>query len=283
MDGATLLRVPALLSLLALAGCVNGFEKYYKPSPSATQVLKSPYNAPASATPLIYNYSNDPKVDNHNAMRAGYVYIGSADFYANASKVSQPQLIAQAKSVGASLVLIHTSFKDTVSGSIPFTVPNAPVVSTVNTSGTVNSYGSGGYATGTYSGTGTITTPGGSTTYQMPYQFDRNNYDATFWVKRDTSKIMLGINPGPLSDAQRHELQRNSGIVAAVVVNGTPAFQANILEGDILLKVNDEDLIEPASMVAQVEKYAGQKVTFQILRDGQPKTIPVTLRPSQVR
>jgi S1-C subfamily serine protease len=117
----------------------------------------------------------------------------------------------------------------------------------------------------------------------MPYQFDRNNYDATFWVKRDTSKIMLGINPGALSDAQKHQLQRNSGIVAAVVVNGTPAFQANILEGDILLKVNDEDLIEPATMVAQMEKYAGQKVIFQTLRDGQPKTIPVTLRPSQVR
>jgi hypothetical protein len=283
MDGATLLRVPAILSLLLLAGCVNGFEKYYKPSPSAAQVLKSPYNAPASATPLIYNYSNDPKVDNHNAMRAGYVYIGSADFYANVRKVSQSQLIVQAKSVGASLVLIHTSFKDTVSGSVPFTVQNAPVVSTVNTSGTVNSYGSGGYATGTYSGTGTITTPGGSTTYQMPYQFDRNNYDATFWVKRDTSKIMLGINPGPLSDAQKHQLQRNSGMVVAVVVNGTPAFQANILEGDILLKVNDEDLIEPATMVAQMEKYAGQTVTFQILRDGQPKSIPVTLRPSQVR
>jgi PDZ domain len=283
VDGLSCLRTAAIFTLLVVAGCVNGFEKYYKPSPNADQILKSPYNAPVSATPLIYNYSNDPKVDNHNALRAGYVPIGSADFYANARKVSQSQLVAQAKSVGASLVLIHTSFRDTVSGSVPFTVPNAPIVSTVSTSGTVNSYGSGGYATGTYSGTGTITTPGGSTTYQMPYQFDRNNYDATFWVKRDTSKIMLGINPGPLTDAQRHELQRNSGIVAAVVVNGTPAFQANILEGDILLKINDEDLIEPATMVAQTEKYAGQTVTFQILRDGQPKTIRVTLRPSQAR
>jgi hypothetical protein len=130
MNGSSCLRAAALLSLLVLTGCVNGFEKYYKTSPSAAQVLKSPYNAPASATPLIYNYSNDPKVDNHNAMRAGYVYVGSADFYATASKVSQSQLIAQAKSVGASLVLIHTSFKDTVSGSVPFTVQNAPVVST---------------------------------------------------------------------------------------------------------------------------------------------------------
>jgi hypothetical protein len=283
MDGSICARATAICSLLFIAGCVNGFERFYKPSPNADQILKSPYNAPVNAIPLIFDYSNNPKVDNHNAMRAGYVYVGSADFYANARKVSQSQLIAQAKSVGASLVLIHTSFKDTVSGSVPFTVQNAPIVSTVSTSGTVNAYGSGGYATGTYSASGTITTPGGTTTYQMPYQFDRNNYDATFWVKRDTSKIILGINPGPLSDTQKRDLQRNSGIVAAVVVNGTPAFQANILEGDILLKVNDEDFVEPATMVAQMEKYAGQKVTFQIVRDGQPRSISVALRPSQTR
>ena len=176
-----------------------------------------------------------------------------------------------------------TSYKDTISGSVPFSVPNAPVVSSVSTSGTVNSYGSGGYATGTYSGNGTVTTPGGSTSYQLPYQFERNDYDATFWVKRDTSKIILGINPGPLSQTQRHELQRNSGLVVVTVVNGTPAFQANILEGDILIKINDEELIEPSTMAAQVEKYAGRMVTFQILRDGQPKSVQVALRPSQAR
>jgi pyruvate/2-oxoacid:ferredoxin oxidoreductase beta subunit len=110
---------------LLLGGCINGFDKYYKPSPNADQVVKSPYNAPVAATPLIYDYSNDPKVDNHNVQRAGYVYVGSASFYANARKVSQSQAVSEAKKRGASLVLVHTTYKDTISGSVPFTVPNA--------------------------------------------------------------------------------------------------------------------------------------------------------------
>ena len=108
-SGSNLAKVIALLSLLGIAGCFNGFEKFYKPSPNADQIVKSPYNAAVAAAPLIYNYSNDPQVDNRNAMRAGYVFIGSADFYANSRKVSQSQLIAKARDVGASLVLIHTS------------------------------------------------------------------------------------------------------------------------------------------------------------------------------
>jgi hypothetical protein len=58
---------------------------------------------------------------------------------------------------------------DIQTGVIPYTVANPPVVSTVNTSGTVNAYGSGGYASGNYSSTGTITTPGGYSTYAIPY------------------------------------------------------------------------------------------------------------------
>jgi hypothetical protein len=259
---------------------VNGFDKYYKPSPSAEQVVKSPYNAPLPSTPLVYNYSNNPKADNHKALQEGYVFIGEASFYANANKVSDSQAISHAKKVGASLVLIHSEYKDTMSGSIPWTVPNAPIVSTVNTSGTVNAYGSGGYASGTYNGTSTISTPGGVSTYQIPYQFERHTYDATFWVKRATDKIMLGVNPAPLSDEQRHALQRNSGVVAAVVVRGTPAFQANILEGDVLLKIDDEDFIDPSTFVSQLTKYAGQTVNIQIVREAQPKNMQVRLRPS---
>jgi PDZ domain len=265
---------------LMVSGCVNSFAKYYKPSPYADTVIKSPYNAPTPATPPVYAYSSDPKADNHRAMEDGYVYIGEASFYANANKVSESQAVDQGKKVGAALILIHSEYKDTVSGAVPYTVQNAPVVSTVNTSGTVSSYGSSGYSSGTYSGSGTVTSPGGSTTYQIPYRFDRNTYDATFWVKRSTDKIVCGINPGPLSDEMKHKLERNSGVVVLVVVHGTPAFQANILEGDIVLKIDDEDIIDPSTFTAQLAKHAGRRANFQILRDGIPKTIPVELRPS---
>jgi len=47
-------------------------------------------------------------------------------------------------------------YVDTLSGVVPYTVANPPVVSTVNTPGTGNTYGSGGYASGNYDSSGTI-------------------------------------------------------------------------------------------------------------------------------
>jgi hypothetical protein len=116
--------------------------------------------------------------------------------------------------------------------------------------------------------------------YRIPHRFDRNTYDATFWFKRSTDKIVCGMNPGPLSDEMKHKLERNSGVVALGVVLGAPAFQANILKSDIILNVDDEDIIDPSTFTAQVTKYAGRRVNFQIPRDGIPRPIPVELRPS---
>src|ERR1019366_2280753 len=99
----------------------------------------------------------------------GYVYIGASSFYGPANRSNQAQAVEQAKKVGAAIVLFKSDYMDTQSGVIPYTVANPAVVSTINTSGTVNSNGSNGYGTGNYSSTGTITTPGGYSTYAIPY------------------------------------------------------------------------------------------------------------------
>ena len=276
--------LPSILVVIVLplfaTGCVNGFEKYYRPSPNAQQVLKSPYVLPPPPTPTVYVYSATPSADNHKLQQDGYVYLGEASFYMNANKVSESQAVEQGKKVGAAVILIHSEYKDTVSGAVPYTVQNAPIVSTVNTSGTVNVNGAGGYATGTYNSSGTVMTPGGSSTYMIPYSFDRNSFDATFWAKRDTAKIIFGINVRPLPDEMKRHLERNTGVIVESVIRGTPAFQANVLEGDVLLKIGNDDVIDDTSLVAIVPKNAGRTVNLQILRNGQPKVISVAMRPN---
>jgi S1-C subfamily serine protease len=89
----------------------------------------------------------------------------------------------------------------------------------------------------------------------------------------------LGLNYGPLNDAQRHRLERNTGLQVAIVVRGTPAFKANFLEGDILLKMNGTDITDVPSFSADVMKLAGQRVTFDLLRGDEPRTISLTLNP----
>jgi hypothetical protein len=139
--------------LLSVAGCaVNGFEKYYSPRPGSETAQTSPFIEHSVGEPKIYTYSDDPKSDNLRAVEDGYLMIGSSSFYGPPATMTKTQLVAEAKKLGASLVLIHSQYKDTISGTVPYTVANPPQVSTVSTSGTVNSYGSGGYATGNYSG-----------------------------------------------------------------------------------------------------------------------------------
>ena len=275
--------VTAILTLLMLvfsiAGCANGFEKYYQKGPVPDRFLVPPYVVPPPTTPAVYTYSNDPKADVHKLLQDGYVYLGQASFNGNANKVSQSQAVEQGQKVGAAAILIHSEYMRTESGVIPYTVQNAPVVSTINTGGTVNVSGTGGYASGTYNSTGTVVTPGGTSTYAIPYSFERDSFVATFWAKRDVGKIIFGVNGAPLPDDVRRKLQRNTGVLVEVVVRGTPAFQANVLEGDVITKIANEDAVDNITFGEQVRKYAGRTIELQVLRNEQPKTISVALRP----
>lgn len=268
----------ALVATATLSGCAaNGFEKYYTPTASAEKILAAPITIPAPATPKLLQHSANVQADAKQQAEHGYICIGTSSFYGPANKTTQKQALEQAKKVHAAVVLVASSYKDTLNGSVPLTLQNPNVVTTVSTTGTVNSYGSNGYGSGTYNANSTITSPGGSTTYQLPYSVSRNNYFASYWVKQDTSKMRLGVRYGPLNDAQRTALQRNTGVNVAIVVAGTPAFSANILEGDIVLAINGEDVIDQLGFDAQLTRFAGQPVELQVMRGNKPLKILLTL------
>jgi S1-C subfamily serine protease len=142
-------------------------------------------------------------------------------------------------------------------------------------SGTVNAnaYGSGGYAygSGNYYGTSTTTTPGTFSTQIIPVTVQRNQYDALFLRKTKPGTI-LGILAKPLPTDIRQQLERNTGIVAWVIKTGSPAFNANILEGDVILKMNGEDVLSVADFTDKYTKHAGQNVELDLWRNGQFKT-----------
>ncbi len=139
-----------------LSGCASGFAKFYTPAPNAQIILNSPRVLPAPETPQLFLHSNDVQADAKRWPEDGYVYIGNSSSYGPANRSNQSQAIEQGKKVRAAIVLFKTEYVDTLSGVVPYTVANPPVVSTVNTSGTVNTYGSGGYASGNYNSSGTI-------------------------------------------------------------------------------------------------------------------------------
>ncbi len=63
----------------------------------------------------------------------------------------------------------------------------------------------------------------------------------------------------------RQQLERNTGVFVWIVMNDSPAFNANVLEGDVILKLNDEDVTSATDFVEKCTKFAGQKVVSRIV------------------
>lgn len=253
-----------LLALLALGfvatSCAsNPYQKFYEPVAGATPARTS--------EPVQVMRGNNPDLDMHALMQEGYEAVGFSSF--NAPSVKVDLALEQARTVGASLVVLYGTYTGTVSGTVPLVLPSAPATTTTTAQGSV--VGRGGVAT--YSGSSTSTTSGGTTTYSIPYSVDRYDQIAGFWIKG--RPMSLGIYFRDLDATEKQALQRNRGVVVGVVVKGTPAFAADILEGDILLALDGTEILDFGHLGTLIGGKNGQKVTLSLLRNGVSKTIVV--------
>src|SRR6202043_3245767 len=113
-----------------------------------------------------------------------------------------------------------------ITGAVPLMLPQT---STSYTSGSATAYGAGEPVTAY--GNATTTTYGTQTT-MMPYSVARSDFGAVYFVK---TRQRAGIITLPLDDAAHKRLGTNSGILVRLVVDGTPAFNADVFPGDVLL------------------------------------------------
>lgn len=85
----------------------------------------------------------------------------------------------------------------------------------------------------------------------------------------------IGITPAPLQDMEKFfELDMNKGVLVQNVDAGSPAADAGILPGDIILKINSQNVDGrfPEQLPAIMNKIAsfpvGEKIPLEILRAG---------------
>ena len=194
---------------------------------------------------------NDVKSDSFRMWENGYVLLGNSSFYG--SQVSEDQAIKQAKKVKASVVIVYSKFKDTVSGAIPLSLPD------IKTS-TTNIYGSSGFATGY------TTTYGTETTY-MPYVVDRFDQGATYWAKRKYPPV-LGVHAKELPPELRQKIGSNKGMLVDGILKQSPAFRADIVNGDILIKINNTEIYDQSTLESTLKTNAEKKVSILLIRDG---------------
>jgi hypothetical protein len=252
--------------LLFLASCVNPYGKFYQGMPDARQ--KPGYEL-VQRDLQIYSTDNFER-DRLVLMRRGYVPIGKAAFNSASDEVSEAQLREQASKIGAHAVLISAKYTHTVSGAMPLALPQT---TTSYSAGTATAYGRGG-AVSAY-GRGTTTTYS-SQMVMMPYSVARSDFAALFFAK---VKLRVGIVFAPLDDETRKRLQTNAGIKVLAVVEGSSAFQADVLPDDVVLAVGSDTVQSMENAQLLFDKHEGQTVPFRLARDGKIIEKQIEIRP----
>lgn len=157
------------------------------------------------------------------------------------------------------MLILNPRYTGSTATAVPFTMPTS---TTSYSTGTATAYGPGGVVNAYGSGT---TTTYGTTTTMIPMTVNRSDYGAAYFVKR---KWTFGTLWRDLNDAERQELQSNKGVYVRVVIDNSPAYQADILPGDIILAVDGAPVLNQKSIANELRVHAGQVVTVSLYRRG---------------
>ena len=90
----------------------------------------------------------------------------------------------------------------------------------------------------------------------------------------------LGVETLPLRPHIRRSLEIKAGTALAIrhVGPGTPAAEAGLMPGDVLVKLNEQLIINGQQLAVLVRTFApGDVVSLHVLRDGEPVELRATL------
>ncbi len=258
--------VVVLTTTLLLAACAaNGHHQFYTNLLTGQSIESFPNLVPYMGNPEVYR-SDDPPNDGLAMLENGFELIGYSHFD---GPLNDP--VPQARLVHAAVVLVYGKFSHSIAGTIPYTVTTPGTYITSTSEGSI--YGTDGLST--YSGTTSTYVPGTSSRYETTYQIDRYEQSASFWVK--TRPDRLGIVTRDLNPAERQRYQRNRGVLARAIIKNSPAFLADLLRGDVIVRIGDDDVIDVSSYRQLLGRYQGREVSITYRRAGTEVTKTVKL------
>jgi len=266
-----------ILGLMLLAGCAeNGYKKFYKPFVDVKTLQNMEYLTPAQQPELLE--SNNFERDIPILRSKSYVAIGASSF--NGGYEETKNAMEQAKFIGATVVLVGSRYTNTQTTTSMLLLPNNQITyqtGTTNSNTTYNNSlgGSLGTAQTTTTYNGTSTTYG---TQAIPFTVNQRRYDqeAIFFVKI-AQKFKFGVHLIDLTPEQRSKYERNTGALIDVVFEGSPAFNSNVLTGDLLISV-DGILVNNSQnaqeIMAGVDAAKGSS-ELKVIRNGSEKIVSV--------
>jgi PDZ domain len=276
-----------LLAMCAgvLGGCVsqplelpNGFARYYQDDiqtmrPEMRQRLLPPSGSPQIDTVPLAQVNDEAM----RFLERGYIRIGIASFSGPAG--SREQVIEQAVKVGAEFVIMGGEYSRTaqVTLSSLSVQPGQTYTTQEHGSVTANTFqpGNTGFGSGSYSGSATTTTAPTFQTQYTPLQIPIYSQVALFW--RRAKPAIFGAQFAPIPEDVRAKLERNTGVLVASIVEGGPAFKANVLRGDVIIQFGNTPVETVQNLLDTIPSYSGQKVMVTIIRGTKTMTLEVQL------
>lgn len=228
--------------------------------------------------PQLYQ-SNNMEEDGTKIISKGYVPFAYSSFNGPFENIENAK--KQAKTVGAHIVLVKSDYTDTANVSRALVMPDNR---TTYSSGNINM--NTNYNNNRYGYTGNSNTYGNyygsSTTYGtqvVPYSTSirRYNQEAVYFIKIDISKYPLGtIKSEEITREERIKIGTN-GIKVKYILNNSPAYNSDLLIGDIIVKIDGEEiknLAQSGEVMKKYDNYKGKSI-LTVYRDGNFKEIVV--------
>src|SRR5579863_6851803 len=216
----------------------NPYRDHYSPSAPQGAVF-----LPPPATPAVYLGTADSASDSAVLVENGYAPLGGAQ----ADNASNPDpALEEGKAIGAAVVVLYGHFE-------------APTGMT--------------FKVLPFQRIGDASQPLDASTLSVPALAGGQEF-AMYWGR--LQRPVLGVYSRPLTDKEAAELHQRDGLVVDAVSGGSPAAEAGIRQGDVIITINGK-VINATTMHSVVESLLGRKVTVEVLRNGSRMSIPVQL------
>jgi hypothetical protein len=209
----------------------NPYEKNYKAQNTGNLVSQQ-------ANPDTKMYvSNHKDEDNISMLEDGYDLMGTSGFEAGSTA---PELALQhAKAIKADTVLVYSKH-----GSVKTKASKMQLIreAAKKNNGEIDE----------------------KDLLEEPRQY---RYFASYWAKLPMP--LLGVHIVKLKRvSESEEAVAEKGLTVLAVIKGSPAAQAGLKRGDVLLKISDVELDKPEELSNVVSKHQGQKVAIEYEREG---------------
>jgi membrane-associated protease RseP (regulator of RpoE activity) len=257
------MRAFGALVVLMLTGCAtSGYSQFYQGMSGITPAdVAQARAAPPPKVPALEHASGPGEQVVAAYGRHGYALIGYSSFNSGHDETDAGALAQGAKVQADLVVVIAPQYTGSRTATVPITTPTTQ---TAYTNGSATAYGPGGPVTAY--GNATTTTYGSQTAY-VPITVNRFDYEALYLIKR--GHYTFGATCRDANDAEHTALQSNRGAYVLWVVDGTPAFKADVLAGDMIVAIDGAPIYGNDGYSDLLRQKHGQKVDVTIVRNGQ--------------